>query len=722
MKTNTDTKALNSKTSVTSRLASLMLVPLIALLVASGFLVQSAWSSRESSEVTVVLSETAARASALVHELQKERGMSAGFIGSKGQKFKSELKTQRSLADTRHLELDDFLKQKSVNGVHKELDTHLRSAHELMSQVNNIRSRIDNLSIPLKDALGHYTQTNNHLIEAVGTLPKITPNPEITATSLAYLSAMYIKESAGIERAVLANTFAQDKFGPNMYPKFLGLVEKQRIFEHQLSLHASTDTQQNFDSAMQSAAAKKATKMRGVALANGTNGNFETNAKEWFQAQTSKINEIKVVEDHIATSLIASSKQVLKNSQITFWGTSGLTLFVVMVTLWLGINTIRKLSEETHTMIEALDAIASGDLTEAGIDYSKVGGARSTLDLMRHKLTEITGQIQQATHTVRDNSREISEKNHSLATRAEQQAQHLETTATSMGSITQAVQQNAADASKGNLLSKDAMEHARDGQNIVSQAVNAMAEINDDSKKIADIINVIDDIAFQTNLLALNAAVEAARAGDQGRGFAVVATEVRNLAQRSAEAAHEIKSLIEASVGKVEKGSDLVNASGQSLDKIVSAVDDSQKLMNQIAESSEEQAQNVASMNDSITGLDSANQENTAMVEEVAVASRELQLQASLLSDIAAYYKVSGNQPARSTNYTQAASSNHKTKSPQTSSRPVSSNQATPQARPQVERRSAERPWSQPPQNQSATQPVRSFKKAAGSNEEWTSF
>ncbi len=347
-------------------------------------------------------------------------------------------------------------------------------------------------------------------------------------------------------------------------------------------------------------------------------------------------------------------------------------LVIGFMTLTVGVGAafIRSVKAESNALNKALTAISEGDLTRNTTDYSQINNARTPLRKVRDNLTNISEEAQSVTQQVQDNSKNITDNNALLAQRAELQGRNLESTSASMAEITVTVAQNADDANEGNSLSKQAMEHATKGRAIVTNAIAAMAEINEDSKKIAAIIKLIDDIAFQTNLLALNAAVEAARAGDQGRGFAVVATEVRNLAGRSAQAADEIKSLIEESGRKVENGSKLVQDSGKSLDGIVNSVQDVLHIMEKISTTSVEQAVGVSQINQSLLELDDSNQQNTSMVEEVSMASKELQAQAHSLSEVISFFKVDTviqkSLPLR---------------------KPLSS----PSQR--IERRSAERPW-----------------------------
>ena len=314
-----------------------------------------------------------------------------------------------------------------------------------------------------------------------------------------------------------------------------------------------------------------------------------------------------------------------------------------MANLGEGINELLKAVvvpvRETSRVIEAL---SEGDLTKKMVgefegEFAQlrdaVNGSIDNLYNMANDIIEATGNIASA-------SSEIAQGNTDLSQRTEEQASSLEETASSMEELTSTVKQNADNSRQANQLSAAAREKAEKGGDVVGRAISAMAEINTSSKKIADIIGVIDEIAFQTNLLALNAAVEAARAGEQGRGFAVVAGEVRNLAQRSAGAAKEIKSLIQDSVGKVEEGSKLVDESGKTLDEIVNEVKKVSDIIAEISAASQEQASGIDQVNKAVMSMDEVTQQNAALVEEAASASESLDEQARTLEDLVAFFNL----------------------------------------------------------------------------------
>ncbi len=352
-----------------------------------------------------------------------------------------------------------------------------------------------------------------------------------------------------------------------------------------------------------------------------------------------------------------------------------------------------------------------GDLTKRIPTEAKTGffeNLGNSVNELMVKLTGVVGEIQHASDNVRAGAGEIAEGNTDLSQRTEEQASSLEETSSSMEQMTSAVRESAENAAHANQLAKEARKEAEQGGAVVEQAVNAMQEINEASKKIADIISVIDEIAFQTNLLALNAAVEAARAGDQGRGFAVVAAEVRNLAGRSASAAKEIKGLIVESLAKVEDGSKLVNQSGEALDKIVNGSKKVTDIVGEIAASSQEQSAGIDEINKAVVQMDELTQQNAALVEEIAAASESMGEQAQGLADLMAFFKVEEGAVTR----LPAAAQADKTPTDP------------------VERRSGTRPWSKPKvaRKSGTAASSRNAAMASGSDaasavdEEWESF
>ena len=284
---------------------------------------------------------------------------------------------------------------------------------------------------------------------------------------------------------------------------------------------------------------------------------------------------------------------------------------------------------------------AEGDLTHRAQLTSKdeLGQLATAFNAMMDNLTKVVSEVRQGAEHVSTGSAEITQGNQDLSERTSQQASALEETSASMEQMTSTIKQNADNSKQANQLAVAAREVAEKGGSVTERAVEAMSEINKSSKKIADIINVIDEIAFQTNLLALNAAVEAARAGEQGRGFAVVASEVRNLAQRSATAAKEIKALINESVQKVGDGSELVNQSGQTLEEIVNSVKRVTDIISEISAASQEQAAGIDQVNKAVMQMDQSTQQNAALVEQTTSASQSMREQAGELLAQVEFFK-----------------------------------------------------------------------------------
>ena len=327
---------------------------------------------------------------------------------------------------------------------------------------------------------------------------------------------------------------------------------------------------------------------------------------------------------------------------------SGLALLATLVIAWLLVQSI------TRPLKQALDVaqrVAGGDLTnwiDENTAKDETGQLLDALKVMNKSLRKIVRKVRGGTDAIGTASEQIASGNADLSQRTEQQASSLQETASSMEELTSTVLHNSENAKHANHLAAGASEVAMKGGKVIGEVVDTMSSINESSKKIVDIISVIDGIAFQTNILALNAAVEAARAGEHGRGFAVVAMEVRTLAQRSAEAAKEIKQLIGDSVSKVENGTRLVDEAGKTMEQIVASVKQVTDIMKEIAAASQEQSSGIEEVNQAITQMDQVTQQNAALVEEASAAADSLKQQAQDLVQAVAVFKLAeeGTEPS----------------------------------------------------------------------------
>lgn len=321
------------------------------------------------------------------------------------------------------------------------------------------------------------------------------------------------------------------------------------------------------------------------------------------------------------------------------------------LSMLVGFVTTRRITGPLNEAVKVAKCVADGDLTSdiKVITHDETGELMEALRHMNESLSKIVGEVRAGTETMAAASRELARGNMDLSGHTQEQASALQQTAASMSTLTNTVRQNADNARQANQLASTASEVAEKGGTVVSQVVQTMGSINESSRKIVDIIGVIDGIAFQTNILALNAAVEAARAGEQGRGFAVVASEVRSLAQRSASAAKEIKALIGDSVDKVAEGSKLVGQAGSTMDEVVASVKRVTDIMHEITAASQEQSGGIEQVNHAIVQMDGVTQQNAALVEEAAASAETMQNQAAHLAQLVSVFKVDSRHAVVST-------------------------------------------------------------------------
>ncbi len=363
---------------------------------------------------------------------------------------------------------------------------------------------------------------------------------------------------------------------------------------------------------------------------------------ERFRAlESAMAQSTALIQEAADTAMTASDHTAQRSSWSLSALAGGAAALMVLVCYVFGRGLLRQMGGDPEYAMQVASDIAKGDFThEVRTRDNDTASLLHAMKVMRAQLVDVALQIKKASATISVASNEIAQGNLDLSQRTEEQASSLEETASSMEELYSTVRQNAENAQQANVLASGASSIAEKGGAVVGQVVTTMNSITQSSKKIVDIIAVIDGIAFQTNILALNAAVEAARAGEQGRGFAVVASEVRSLAQRSAGAAKEIKSLITDSVSDVESGSHLVDQAGKTMDEVVDSVKRVTQIMAEIAAATQQQSSGIEQVNQAVTQMDQATQQNAALVEEAAAATESLRDQAQQLVRAVAVFKL----------------------------------------------------------------------------------
>jgi methyl-accepting chemotaxis protein len=391
---------------------------------------------------------------------------------------------------------------------------------------------------------------------------------------------------------------------------------------------------------------------QGRLLNFANSGNIAATVQYYEGESETQFQSLGDVLDKLAELNIGGARKASEDAAVAF-GHSQMTLivvvaFAVVVAVALGVVLTRMITAPLASAVRVAKEISVGNLAMpvAASGQDEIAELLHALEDMRRSLTKVVSGVRRSADGVSVASTEIAQGNNDLSARTEHQASALEQTASSMEELGSTVRQNAENARTANQLAMSASTVATHGGNVVTEVVETMKGINESSRKIADIIGVIDGIAFQTNILALNAAVEAARAGEQGRGFAVVAGEVRSLAQRSAQAAREIKGLINASVERVEQGSALVDRAGATMTDVVTSIRRVTDIMGEISAASSEQSAGVAQVGEAITQMDQATQQNAALVEQSAAAASSLTTQAQELVNAVSVFKLAEGDTA----------------------------------------------------------------------------
>ncbi|MEM1196430.1 MAG: nitrate- and nitrite sensing domain-containing protein [Pseudomonadota bacterium] len=669
------------------------IVALIGLALAMVFAVSDVWrnwsvasnmrQSAQMVELSVALSD-------MVHEQQKERGASAVFLTSKGQTFRSELKEQRGVLDTRRETALEKLTAVQGSGVSEDLGRKLAELQESMARVKDMRARVDALQVTSQQAVDFYTDFNRAIIQLVGNIAEGVADPDAARELLIYSALLSGKDYTGLYRSAGASGFAVGAFDARLSQQVIQLPAlRQGYFDYVLAL-ASDEQAKALSAILSSPKASRMSAMQETALSGNRRAIARISANDWFDLVTSQIGDLKALEDAMAgavTQLITD-----KQSDANFSLFIGLGLLVggFGAAGTASVIFVRRIQDRIKSVVTPLDRLSNGEtdmnipdhsandfapITAAMRVFQKSAIEKKEADEDRHRVVavlrerlsamaagdletpideffavefkgirmdfnEAQGALRELIHSVVGSAREINhgadevkEAADDLSERTTIQASTLEETAAALQRTNTGIQESAQLAQTTNTEVAQTRADALENGKIVKSAVDAMDEIKSSFAEVEKITNMIQDIAFQTNILALNAGVEATRAGEAGKGFGVVATEVRALAQRSSEAVTEIQQLMARSGEKIAHGSDQVTASGDALSGMIEKIDRISERVAELASASGSQAEGLNEVNASLRELERATQQNAAMAEESSAASNMLNTEVRKLNE-----------------------------------------------------------------------------------------
>jgi methyl-accepting chemotaxis protein len=648
---------------INTKLSLILGLPLLGMLVLAIMVGTSNWSQVQRLGLLERSADLNVHIGNLVHEMQKERGASAGFLGSKGAKFGSILQSQRTETDRALSELKELLSDFDMRALTEAGEEAVNTYMNAVGKLNSKRSQVDGLSIPTSAAVAYFTSTNKaglHVIaEGVHAAydPELTVSADLTMMIASYYAFLEMKERSGVERAVFAGVFAADKMEQKKRDKLSNLISEQKVYEDVFLKMAEDGYLEYYRESMAepgvAAAVAGVEKMREIGFSR--NGNFGVDSEHWFKTITKKINGLHTAELKLTADLLDESGELSSEALTQFWNVIIIISILVVLILLLGITTSRGITSSLKQTMHVLQALAEGDLTQRVTQQSK-----DEIGRMNAYLSEALDNLQATIAAISGNSQTLSGAAEELTSVSQQMGANAEETSAQAGvvagaseTISNNVQTVASGIEELSATTREIASNASEAAKVALSAVETadaanatVTKLNVSSTEIGEIINAITSIAQQTKLLALNATIEAARAGEAGKGFAVVANEVKDLAMETAKASDDIAQKIEViqldtteAVDAIGKINEVISKINEFQGTIASAVEEQSATAGEISRNVADVAQGSGEISQNISGVAEAAQSTSTGANDTLQASGELSRMAAELQQHVTKFK-----------------------------------------------------------------------------------
>jgi methyl-accepting chemotaxis protein len=656
---------MNMKRWLSRYLSLLTLVPVIVLILFIAKDVFRAYQSLEQANETIAVTKLVTATNHLVHELQKERGMSAGFIGSKGSKFASQIRNQRSLTDREIQNLKNFMADASYP---EQTNKTIQQLFSNLGQLQTIRQQVDSLNIALPKALSYYTGNNLIILDLNGHLASGLEETNSSERFLTLYNIAYAKEQAGIERAVLSNVFTSGAFTPALFTDYIKLDTKQNTYMKSTYSVATSEFKKVLDKFAQSAESREVNRYRNIAEKNDSGFNVE--ADDWFSAATARINKLKTTEQILLQETMRFSQKMVSSRRYVIMF-EFMILILMIAAAYAVFSTIRLRtlqSFEINRFMKKIDA--EKDLTDSveiitedelgriakliNITFEDIRADFVSFQENAYQIGVATTQAASATQQSKANLTQLQLDISSIASATEEMSVSIKSVMQNMQVASDGAENAAKETVNGEEAVKTSMQGISQTAIEVARVGDTITELNSRVNDILGMVDVIKSVADQTNLLALNAAIEAARAGEQGRGFAVVADEVRTLAKRTQQSTQEISNVVDVLKSSSQKAFASIESGNQQakeavanaqqisdvLTKIVESIKSVDDVTGVVATSTQEQSTVIQSINSNVASIDDQARENVVGAEQLSASSLQLSQIAHEMEERIQTYKV----------------------------------------------------------------------------------